>query len=231
MKIAIKLLLAIMIFTTALNANDTTASAIINKMINAYGGQENLKQLNEYEQTWDIEAKTNNKNGTDNRKVKMPSYLYTKLQYPHKTETRELTNNSGTKQFGDRVVKAQGPMLDAMKLQLMRLFHPLELQKHLKNIVAIPNNEHYLLSLSQNGVAADYYVSKKNYLIQKVIGKLKMGSHKMEFLTLYEEYKNINGVMLPHREVKYAGSVNTAIMRLKKIKFAKPSSGFVQFKI
>ncbi len=228
MKIAIKLFLALMIFGSALYAQDASASLIINKMIKAYGGEKNLEQLNDYEQVWNIEAKTNNKNGTDNRKVKMPSYLYTKLQYPHKIEIRELINNSGTKQFGDRVIKAQGPMLDAMKLQLMRLFHPLELQKHLKNIVVIPNNEHYLLSLSQNGVTADYYISKKNYLIQKVIGKLKMGSHKMEFLTFYEDYKSVNGVMMPHREVKYAGKVNTAIMRLQKTKFAKQSAGFIR---
>ena len=46
-----------------------------------------------------------------------------------------------------------------------------------------------------------------------------MGSKQMEFLTLYEEYKPINSVMVAHKEIKYAGSVNTAIMHLKEMKF------------
>lgn len=228
MKIAIKLFLTMMIFGSSLYAEDRSAEVIIEKMIKAYGGEENLKQLNKYEQVWHIEAKTNNKNGTDNRKVVMPGYLYTKLQYKFKTEIRELIDNKGKKQFGKKIIKAQGPMLDAMKLQLMRLYHPLELKHSIERIEIIKNEEYYLLSLSQNGVTAEYFVSKENYLIQKVIGRLKMGSQEIEFLTFYEDYKSVNGVMIPHREVKYAGSVNTAVMRLQNTKFAKPASGFIK---
>ena len=83
MKIAIKLFVTLFLLGTSLHAQGANAEAIISKMIKAYGGEANLKQLNDYEQLWKIEAKTNNKNGTNNRKVMMPAYLYTKLQCPH----------------------------------------------------------------------------------------------------------------------------------------------------
>lgn len=113
-------------------------------------------------------------------------------------------------------------MLDAMKLQLMRIYNPLVLKSKISNITVLMDEKHYILTLKDGSVNAKYFVSKESYLIQKVIGQLKMGSQNMEFLTLYEDYKSVSGVMLAHTEIKYAGSVNTAVMRLKKIKFVNP---------
>ncbi|MCW8895162.1 MAG: hypothetical protein OQK48_08010 [Sulfurimonas sp.] len=219
MNIILKTFLSITFISTLLSASELSSENIIQKMIVAYGGENNLEKLASYEQTWDIEAKTTNKNGTDNRKVMMPDFLSTELIYPHKTEIRILAKDSATKQFGNRKIQAQGPMLDAMKLQLMRLFNPLVLKNKLKDITLHVKENSYLISLKNNTITAEYFVSKNNFLVEKVIGRLKMGSHKMEFLTIYEDYKSVDGVLVHHKEIKYAGSVNTAIMRLKDMKF------------
>ncbi len=215
-----RLFLAIMLFTATLYAKDEPNSkVVIDRMVIAYGGEQNIKQLNAYEQFWKIETKTTDTNGTDNRMVMMPSSLTTELIYPNKTEVRILHNNYGTKKFSNKTIKAQGPMLDAMKLQLMRIYHPLILQSKLNNITASEDANYYILTLKQGSIAAKYFVSKENYLIEKVIGQLQMGGQAMEFVTLYEDYKVQNGVMVPHKEIKYAGSVNTAIMHLQKMHF------------
>lgn len=228
MNMSIKLLLSMILLSVSAYAKEPNVKTVLDSMVKAYGGVENLKQLNDYEQVWKIDAKMSKSIGRDNRKVKMPDYLFTELTYPHKTEVRELKGNSGTKQFGQKVVKAQGPMLDAMKAQLMRLFHPLELKNRIKNMQLLPDNEYYKLSLLLNGVTAEYFVSKKTYFIEKVIGRLVMGRQSMEFLTYYKSYKEVNGVMMPHHEIKYAGSVNTADMFLQKTKFMKPKSKYLR---
>lgn len=188
-------------------------------MIEQYGGEKNLARLNNYEQTWHIETKTTDTNGTDKRTVRLPTFLKTELIYPHKTEIRTLENGTGTKQFGSATIQAQGAMLDAMKVQLMRLFHPLIFKDNITQISVSEAPEHYILAFAANSVTAEYYVSKQSHLIEKVIGRLQMGSQAMEFLTLYEDYKLLNGVMIPYTEIKYAGNVNTAVMRLKEMKF------------
>lgn len=222
MKTIIKICLALTLFALALQAETTDREALIEKMIAVYGGEKNLKQLDNYRQLWHIETMTSDTNGTDTRSVELPLLLRTELVYPHKSEIRTLIKDYGTKQFGAKRVEAKGPMLDAMKLQLMRLFHPLLLKSKLGDITLSERPQHYVLALQAGSISAEYFVSKKSYLIEKVVGHLLMGSQKMEFVTLYEEYISYQGVMLPSREVKYAGSVNTAVMRLKEMAFTNP---------
>jgi len=221
MKRVLKIFLTITFIVSALNAGEPTKEQLISDMIKAYGGEKNIRQLNSYMQVWDIETKTNGGKGVDNRRVDMPYFLRTELIYPDKTETRVLIKDYGTKDFGTRKIQAQGPMLDAMKLQLMRLFNPLVLRDNLKDIRLFIKKKYYLLSFKRATITAEYFVSKKSFLVSKVIGRLKMGSRNMDFLTLYEDYRPVLGVMVNHKEVKYAGSVNTAVMRLKEMKFLK----------
>ncbi len=220
MKLLRTLLFTFILIATGLYANTSpNAKVVIERMIIAYGGEQNIQKLNAYEQFWKIETKTTDTNGTDERMVMMPNSLSTELIYPNKTEVRMLHNNYGTKKFDNKTIQAKGPMLDAMKLQLMRLYHPLVLQSKLSAISASEDATHYILTLTQGTVSASYFVSKENYLVEKVIGKLRMGGQAMEFVTLYEDYRPVQGVMVPYKEIKYAGSVNTAIMHLQKMHF------------
>ncbi|QOY53302.1 hypothetical protein [Candidatus Sulfurimonas baltica] len=214
----IKIFLTIAIFSLTLNAKEISSEAVIENMIKAYGGERNLEKLSSYEQVWGIQRQTDGVKGTDYRKITLPHYLKTELIYPEKTEIRVVIKDRGTKEFSGRKVQAKGPMLDAMKLQLMRLFSPLTLRERIKDIKLFIEKEHFLLALKNNSITAKYYISKKSFLVEKTIGELKMGSNSMEFLTIYEDYKSVKGVMMPHKEIKYAGSVNTAVMTLKETK-------------
>lgn len=221
MNIIFKLFLVLILFSPIINADKLTSQDVIKKMIVAYGGEKNVEKLNAYEQHWHIETKTNDKNGTDTRKVDMPYLLHTKLVYPDKTESRVLIKDYGTKEFSGKKVQAKGPILDAMKVQLMRLYNPLVLQNNLKNITLDIEDRYYVLTFKNGSVTSKYFVSKSNFLVDRVIGQLKMGSYKMEFLTLYKNYKSISGVMVHHKEIKFAGDVNTAIMRLENMRFTE----------
>lgn len=222
MKTALKTLISFAVLTLSLHAQTPQSQTLLNHMIDAYGGEKKLVQLNHYDQVWNIETRTTDTNGTDKRSVHLPSYLKTELIYPNKTEIRILDHDTGTKQFGSQTIPAHGPMLDAMKAQLMRLYHPMILKEKIADITVSETQEHYILSLNAGTVSADYFVSRKSYLIEKVVGRLQMGPRQMEFLTLYDDYKPFNGVMIPYTETKYAGSINTAVMRLETITLTSP---------
>lgn len=222
MKALMMTLLTGALFSMALHAGPQGSDAVIEKMIAAYGGEKNIAQLNNYEQVWHIETKTSDTNGTDRRSVHLPLLLRTALEYPDKSEIRTLIKDYGTKQFGQKKIEAKGPMLDAMKLQLMRLYHPLLLKEKRRDITLSETPRHFVLALKADSITAEYFVSKTNYLVDKVAGHLTMGSREMTFLTRYEDYAPLNGVMLARKEIKYAGSVNTAVMRLQQMTFTAP---------
>ncbi len=213
--------LIILFLITSAFAQKSDVGIVIDKMVTASGGEEKLLQLNNYKQTWNVEFMNSDKSGFDKRTVILPEYFKTEIIYPNRKEIRVVDKESGTKIFGDKTLQAKGPMLDAMRLQLMRLYHPLELKKRVKDLTMTQNNKQYILALKNGSIAVEYIVSKKTYLIEKVIGRLQMGPQQMEFLTRYEDYKTENGVLIPHKEVKFVGSMNTAIMTLKEIEFTK----------
>lgn len=203
-----------------ISAHDAEANTIIDKMIiDGYGGKENIMKLYNYKQVWDITPTMSDIKGTDYRSVHVPHTLVVKLVYPHKTEVRKLINGQGEKQYGKDIIKAKGPMLDAMKLQLIRLYNPIELKKRTLNIGVTEDNDNYILKLIVGTLNAKYFVSKKTYLITKVIGELRVGVKTMAFITHYEDYRNIDGVMVHHKEIKYAGNINTAVLELRAINF------------
>lgn len=205
----------LLILNTLLLGAATDPKPLLESMIGASGGEKNLSQFRSYEQVWNVESKTSETNGTDRRTVVLPGYLHTELVYPDKTEIRTLENGVGTKQFGNQTIPAQGPMLDAMRAQLLRLYHPLILKERLPDLSMAETGEYYLLTLREGSLECDYYVSKRTYRIDKTIGRLRMGTGSMEFVTLYDEYRSVGGVMFPHRETKFAGPVNTAVMHLR----------------
>ena len=214
-----KVVVAFLIFVQLLVAKKLSVSDLLDRVMVEYGGENNLKQLNSYKQIWDVETKMGNQKGTDQREVKLPNFLKVELTYPNRSEIRVLDNGKGIKKYPNKTIKANGPMLDAMKLQLMRLYHPLELKKRAKDIKLLDDEQFYILVLKQDNLVANYFVSKKDYLIKLVIGELSINGSKMAFKTFYEDYSLESGVMLPHKEIKYAGNVNTAILKLKEISF------------
>lgn len=219
MKQIISILLIALFLSSAGNAKELDAGLIINKMIKAYGGTKKLSQLNDYKQTWNIEFMTSDKSGFDNREVKVPHKLRTEIVYPHRTEVRIVKKNSATKIFGGKSTPIKGPMLNAVKLQLMRLYHPLVLKNKLKDLTLRENKKQYIFVLKNGDLTVEYIVSKRTHQIQQAIGRLKMGPRQMQFLTRYEDFKKRNGVLVPHKEIKFVGGMNTAVMTLKKMTF------------
>jgi len=195
-------------------------SAVLERLITSYGGEENLHKLDNVVQEWEMVALTSKRHGTDVRHINIPGQLQVTLTYPQKVERRMLAGDDGRVSFnGSEPYPATEHQRDAMRLQLMRLYSPLVLRDKTENVTLTMEGDLCALTLEEHGVQADYLVNLDTWRIEKVAGTLNMGGGGMRFLTEYSDFEFIEGVLVHRKENKYAGNVNTAVLSLKNITF------------
>jgi hypothetical protein len=213
----ISIVFALMMAAPASSQSDALSDAL-ERMIAAYGGEENLQKLDSMVQEWEFLALTRNQKGSDKRSVRLPEQLKVELTYPDKLETRVLNGDSGYAIFDDRAPEAASAMqTSAMRLQLMRLYSPLTLRDK-RDALELSNSDGYVvLKLREHGLQSDYVVSTDTWHIVKVMGKLSINGAAMQFVTEYSDYSMVDGVLVHHRENKWVGGMNTAVLRLQRI--------------
>ena len=193
---------------------------VLDRLIHTYGGESNLGKMDNMTQKWDLVAMMGNRHGTDTRSIRAPNQLRVELSYPEKSETRILNGDSAQVIFeGKAVEEVFGIQRDAMRLQLMRLYSPLMLLKKIDSVSLIEEGDLLALSLVENGVHVHYLVNKENWHIEKVAGTLLMNGNEIKFLTEYSDFAVVEGVLVHHKENKFAGGVNTAMLQLRQITF------------
>ena len=86
-------------------AGDRDVDGALGKLIEVYGGEENLRRLDSMVQEWDLLALMGNRPGSDVRSIDFGGRLKVELTYPDKQETRILDGDVGivrlTKVLGD----------------------------------------------------------------------------------------------------------------------------------
>jgi outer membrane lipoprotein-sorting protein len=193
---------------------------VLDRLIQNYGGEENLRKLDNMSQRWDMVALIRNQTGTDFRKVKAPDQLRAELTYPDKTETRIINKDKAYVVFeGAPAQQVTGMQRDAMRLQQMRLYSPLMLKDKIEFMSLVEEGDRLALSLVEDGLHVFYMVNKNEWRIEKVAGTLMMNDREIKFLTIYSDFTYLEGVLVHRKEDKYAGGVNTASLTLRDITF------------
>jgi hypothetical protein len=208
----------LVIGASVVNAQSPDLDTVLENIIASYGGEENLRKLDSQIQEWSIFAKMGNRHGIDFRTVRIPDQLKVELTYATKKETRIVNGDAGLVAYGNAPARAAvHPQLDAMRLQLMRLYSPLVLRAKLESLSLTVDGEFCVVTLFENGVRVDYVVNMDNWRIEKVVGSLAMQGGEMQFLTEYSDFTFHEGVLIHQSEDKFAGSVNTAVLKLRRI--------------
>lgn len=101
----------------------------------------------------------------------------------------------------------------------MRLYSPLMLRNKIDSLSLKEEGGLLALSLVERGVHVHYLVNKENWRIEKVAGSLIINGGEIQFLTEYSDFSVVEGVLVHHRENKFAGGVNTAMLQLRQITF------------
>lgn len=216
----IRLLLIFLCVTawTPAGARADALADVLDRMIATYGGEQNLQKLDSVVQEWELLALMRNQQGTDRRSIRLAGQLKVELVYPDKLETRVLDGDSAFAVFGDREPAPASDMQHgAMQLQLMRFYSPLKLRERVDSLSLSQGDGYVTLSLEEGPLRTDYVVSTETWHIVKTVGQLAMGGAAMQFVTEYSEFSKVDGVLVHHRENKFVGGMNTAILRLKRI--------------
>ena len=212
------LLLLSLIFSSIANSQSLDLDTVLERIIDSYGGEENLRQLDSQIQEWDVVALMSNRHGTDVRAVQTPDQLRVDLTYPGKSETRIVNGEDSYVIYDGAPAKmAVQPQRDAMRLQLMRLYSPLVLRSKLDNLRLSVEGDYYALTLLEHGVRVDYTINTDNWRIEKVMGSLAINGTVFQFLTEYSKFTFRDGVLLHEMENKFAGGVNTAVLQLRRL--------------
>jgi hypothetical protein len=194
--------------------------AVLDKLVDAYGGEQNLRRMEHVVQEWDMVAMMSKRHGKDVRVIRIPGQLTVQLTYPEKVEKRMLDGDQAQVSFnGSDAFPATEPQRDAMQLQLMRLYSPLVLRDKADDVTLTVDGDYHALTLVEHGVRADYLVNTQDWRIEKVAGTLNMGGGSMRFLTEYSDFRFVDGALMHHKENKYAGNVNTAMLVLRNLSF------------
>ena len=199
-------------------AEEPNLEALLQQIIAEYGGEENLRKLDNHIQEWDVVALVGARHGTDTRRIRVPDQLKVEISYPDKQERRIVNGESGYFMHGNSPPRlASKPQKDAMRLQLMRHYSPLVLRGKLDSLSLGKQDGYHVITLFEQGVRADYFVSSENWRIEKVVGGLAINGAEMQFVTEYSNFAFREGVLVHQRENKFAGGVNTAKLKLRSI--------------
>ena len=193
---------------------------VLERMIEAYGGRQNLRKLNNSVQKWDIRTLSSNKRGSDVRSILIPGRLKVELSYPDNTEMRVLNGESAHVVFSGKASRtASAPQRDAMRLQLMRMYSPLVLGTKRDALTLTLEDKWCGLALIENGIRVDYLVDMETWRIVNALGRMSFGGTEMQFLTKYSDFHFRDGVLVHEQESKHAGGVNTAVLKLRSMRF------------
>jgi hypothetical protein len=211
-------LIPLLVLSNSADSQSLNLESVLERMILAYGGEENIHKLDTVVQEWGFVALMGNRHGTDIRRLRTPAQLKVELTYPNKTETRILNGEASHVIFnGTAAIVARPPQRDAMRLQLMRLYSPSVLHDRSDFLTLTLDGEFCALSLVENGLRTDYLVNKETWRIEKVVGTLMINGAEMQFLTEYSDFKFLDGVLIHEKENKFAGGINTAVLQLRRI--------------
>ncbi len=204
----------------AAHAQATEVDDVLDQVIKAYGGEQNLRKLDRMTQEWDMVALMGNRHGKDVRSIRAPGQLRVNLIYPEKSETRIINDGTGYVIFdGAPAQQVAGIQRDAMQLQLMRLYSPLVLREKMGSIGLIEQGDLLALTLAEHGVHVHYMINRENWHIEKVAGVLLMNGNEIQFLTEYSDFAVIDDVLVHQKENKFASGMNTAVLQLRNITF------------
>lgn len=107
-----------------------------------------------------------------------------------------------------------------MQLQLMRFYTPLTLRGRIDALDLSDGDRYLTLSLTEDGLQAKYVVDTETWHIVKVMGILAINGATMQFITEYSEFAMVDGVLIHHRENKWVGRTNTAVLKLRQVKLS-----------
>lgn len=195
---------------------------LIGRTVKAYGGEEALRKAAAVRETGKVTSLMRGGMAGDIvREFERPDRLRVVIRYGSDTEVRIYDGKTGWRE--GRVVT--GPPLDAMVLQAARLALPLILLDRKENLVdkgtsSVGGKEVRTIDLPLgNGLTLTVGLDPASGRIVRSsgMGGMGMGGKPLEFVTRYDDYRLVDGVLHPFREENYANGFVTGETTLSRV--------------
>ncbi len=190
---------------------------VVSRVIQAYGGEKAMRAVHGFHASGNQWATQSEQPIRVERWFGRPDRLRLELAYPDHHETRITSGALGWS--GSRVddVESANPLkLQAMRLQTARLDLPLRLLEERDAIVwrGKDGEGRAVLRIPiDTGLHIDYHVDLTTYRITRMTMGME-GPPAMEFAADYDQFREIDGVLVPFKEITYAGSTVTSTCQM-----------------
>ncbi|HEX6790397.1 MAG TPA: hypothetical protein VF247_03725 [Candidatus Krumholzibacteria bacterium] len=195
---------------------DANVADIVSRVIEAYGGEKAMHALHGYYASGNQWAAQRDEPMRAQRWFARPDRLRLDLDYPDHHEIRITDGDVGWLGSSPQDLAPAIPVkLLAMRLQTARLDLPLRLLEHQGEIEprgTDPQGRTVLRIPIDASLRIDYHVDPATWRITRVT--TGMAQPPLEFVADYEQFHAVDGVLVPFREVTYAGGTLTAKFQL-----------------
>jgi len=192
---------------------DPHIADVVSRVIDAYGGEGALRAEHGYHATGDQVAEQTQTPIRAERWFERPDRLRLDLAYPDHHEIRLIDAAKG---WSGSSIETLEPVhsvkLQAMRLQTARLDTPIRLQEHQAEIELRGTDDagRTVLRLPlDTGLYVDYHIDRETDHIVRVTTGMS-GPPSIEFIADYDDFRKVDGVLVPFKEVTYAGDTITS---------------------
>jgi len=217
------IVILLLLFSIAYAENNHDENDIVSKIIDAYGGKDNLAKVISIAAEGHINNFFSNDEGTYFRYIKRDRKLYVNIKYSRTEEKRILNGDKGYRGSDGKVSEVKGPPYDAMVYQYNQLdlpygfiidntFKVTYLRKDALNGIDVK-----VLKVSDKyGHDIEVYVSARAFFILKVVGSFGKGDNAMSLGAEFSDFNKVNGVLLPFKITNYADSTKISETKITK---------------
>ncbi len=224
MTLAVVLMLAILggceNKASAPRSNNPEIRALVDGVLKEYGGEEAMRRIKGYRAEGTLQAIQRQVNVRTRRWFKRPDGLLLEIDYPGKAEWRLTLGKLGWTGPADGDWKPAGiPKIWPMLMQTARFDLPLRLREHeteLEPLQKDAENRSVLRLTIGEGLHLEYHINPENHHIVTMMMVMD-GPPAMVFQADYSEFKLVDGVLFPHREVTLAWGTVTSYVQIKSI--------------
>jgi len=202
-------------------------AALTARVIAAHGGEAALRRVQTLRWEGTIDAAMHRRSGSASLLLQRPGRLRATLDYGASREDRILDGGRGWRDSGEGFVEVQGPPLAAMVFQYRHLDLPLGLLDGGYRITLREEErggrKWPVLHLEDGeGPPMEVTVDPQTGLIAHVAGLFAVQGQTAKLEVDYDDYRQVEGVMLPGRIVNYAGGRAIAESRFGRVEVNVP---------
>jgi hypothetical protein len=196
------------------------AGAIIDRVLDAYGGTERLAVIEGYRLEGELQAVRRPAPVHTVRQFARPGQLRVELDYPDIPETRLLDGMRGWRDRGAGSQPVSGMLLSAMVLQAARADLPWILDAHrdvVRVVGPVPRSDRSLLGLEitmGTSMLFRAYIDPETSYVVESLGILVAGTQQVRFETRYSDFQLVDGIVFPFAEENYASGIHTGSTRI-----------------